>query len=238
MFNQQELADLRAGRLFGKEQPFLARKSMQFVELAIRKTRDRLNRAERREDIWRDHARKVRRKREADYSRSAEAAVEEAKELIYTFISAGKENWHDACRDMQIHERTAQNLLALFMLHEEFPEIFKLFKKLGRSKLYIVARLPKPVLKLLRPDEEVLIGERQVTLANLSVKELKCHLKKYCARADGKSVPALKRAIEKCAEIAGRPVKKLGMERGELKEAADKLEIVLEQVRIRLREAS
>jgi hypothetical protein len=237
-FAQRELADWRAGRIFGKKQRFLAAKTMQFIELAIRKTRERLNRAERREDICRSHTRKVKQKRDADYTRSAEAAVDEAKELVLAYISGGEPNWHDACRDMQIHERTAQNLLALLALHEDHPEVFKLFAKLGRSKLYMLARLPKRVLKVLRPDEEVYIGEHPVTLANMSAKELKWYLKSFCPRGDGKRVPALKAAVEKCADIARRPVAKLGMERGEIKEAADKLEIVLEQVRIRLREAS
>jgi hypothetical protein len=238
MFTQQELADMRAGRLFGKKQPFLAAKMSQLVELAIRKTRERLNRAERREDIWRSHARKVKAKRDAAYTRSAEAAVEEAKDLLLTYVSAGKPNWPEACRDMEIHQRTAENLLLLLALHEEHPEVFKLFAKLGRSKLYMVARLPKQVLKVLRPDEEVYIGDRPVILANMSARELKRYLRQFCPKGSGKRASTLKRAIEKCVEIVDRPAKKLHLGRGELTEAREKLEIVLEKLRIRLREAS
>lgn len=238
MFNKAELKDMELGRLFGRKMPFLPRVMMKFVAMAVRETKERLNRAERREDIWRGHARKVKKKRDADYTRSAEAAVEEAKELVYTYVSAGEPNWPEACREMEMHERTAQNMMALLALQTQFPEVFKLFAKLGRSKLYMLARMPEEVLKELKPDQEVEIGDRTVTLADLSAKELKWYLKQRCPRASGKRVSALKRHIEKCAEIVDRPVKNLRMERGELREAADQLELVLEKVRIRLREAS
>jgi hypothetical protein len=238
MLEAVEITDMLAGRFFGRKLPFWPRMMQKFVVLAIRETQERLNSSERREDMWRVHARKVKAKRDGDYTRSAQAAVAEAKDLVFTYITAGKPNWKEACREMEIHERTAQNLLALLALHEQYPAAFKLFAKMGRSKLYMLARLPKEVLERLTLEKDVTIGNRRVTLADLSARELKWYLKQVCPKGDGKRIPALKQAIDKCAEIADRPVGKLGMERGELKEAADKLEIVLEKVRIKLREAS
>jgi hypothetical protein len=238
MLDAQELADLEEGRWLGKKVPLFGQALGKLMAAAIRSLRERLNRAERREDIWREHARRVKAKRAADYTASSEAAVGEALDLVETYLSAGEPNWPQACREMEIHERTAQNLLALLGLYLEYPEAFRVFGKLGRSKLYLLARMPKEVLKGLSPEQEVEIGERKVTLADLSAKELKWYLKKVCPKVSGKRVPALKRHIEKCAELVDRPVKKLRMERGELAEAAEKLEIVLEKVRIRMREAS
>jgi hypothetical protein len=162
-----------------------------------------------------------------DRSKSAFEALEEAKRLVKVFhgvdFGTDPERWVEACRRCRVSVRTAENLLMLARLGVEFPAVFAMFARLGRTKLYHIARLPAETLEGMSPTQAVTLADgTRRTLRELSEKELLAWLRDVAPVAKRKRISGLRRLVVRCLAIASSGDRLDRMEPTEVKEIARK----------------
>lgn len=216
----------RGGKFLGKRIPLLAG----LLCLAFEKLIDYVEPPEdegvERGKTARD-AMKFRKRRRKSRSASAYEALEEAKRLVKVYRDArygtDPQKWAEACRECEVSVRTAENLLMLARLWAGWPELFRVFSCLGRTKLYHIARLPAVVLESMRPRMKVEVEEgRTVELREMTDREMLRWLRKVAPVAQRKRVTGLRGMVTRCLEMATKEGTLESMGRVPLRETARK----------------
>jgi hypothetical protein len=125
---------------------------------------------------------------------SAKTALEEA--LLFVAL-LHKWRFHRdgltrACRQLDISKRTAENLMALLRFAEINREAFDHLARLGRTKLYHIARIPEADLTRLKVKK----------LQKMTERELLEYLRKIAPVRQRKRVSGLRRRLVEAVEIA------------------------------------
>ncbi len=183
----------RDGKILGRRQyllaGFLARAGEAFFDAVYGEETDPVKLAEL-DQANGDEFQEVRVK---DRTASAESAVEQARlvSLLLCRYEGRKGGLEHVCRLLGISARTAENLVALGRLAAVNPRAFRRLARLGRTKLYHVARLPEEDLE--RLDVRKLQG--------MSEREMLAYLREVAPVRHRKRVSGLRRRLIESVEI-------------------------------------
>lgn len=147
-------------------------------------------------------------KRAENRSASAQSALTEA-ELFIGLLHKWRfhrDGFARACRQLNISKRTAENLMALLRFAQINRSAFNHLAKLGRTKLYHIARIPEEDLQQLDADK----------LGEMSERDLLEYLRKIAPVRKRKRIPGLRRRLLEALEIVENEKLVLGLGRAEL----------------------
>jgi hypothetical protein len=198
------IRQLLSGRYMGKPFPVGPTTCIEILGKFVDTVRAVIHDPEAREQAAHKQACAVHKTRQKDRTASAYAAVREAKELLKLAVLRWKCDWKRACTMAHLSERTADNLLVLLAFYQQEKDpntddgLFGLFAKLGRTKLYHIARLPRALLKTLTPETPVTVGTKTVPLAYLSDRELLAFLRTLAPVPRRKQISGLRKNLAKC----------------------------------------
>jgi len=128
-----------------------------------------------------------------DRTDSAECAVEQARvvSLLLCRYEGRKGGRQHVCKLLGISERTVENLVAVGRLAAVNSAAFRRLARLGRTKLYHVARLP----------EETLLELDVRKLQRMSEREMLAYLREVAPVRHRKRISGLRRRVMESVEI-------------------------------------
>jgi hypothetical protein len=240
----KEAKEWLSGRLHGKNFPVAIQAAGEIAGAFVEKVRRIIHDSDKREEATHRQACVVHKMRVEDRTESTYKAVAEAKELVKLAVLQWKGDWKRACAMSHMSERTAQNLLVLLAFYQKYhdpksnplipdPEddgLFGVFAKLGRTKLYQIARLPDKKLRELDPEMTVTVGVKTVPLKFLSDRELLAYLRTELPVNERKRISGLRQLVTKCVLIVDNPSKISKIGAPDLREVRDQAQEIFRRV--------
>ncbi len=184
---------LRGGKILGKRQYLLAGLVARAGDAIIDAVHGEETDPARLAEFDRENGDEFQECRIKDRTSSAESAVEQARlvSILLCRHEGRRGGLQHVCKLLGISERTVENLVALGRLAAVNPTAFRRLARLGRTKLYHVARLPEETLQMLDVPK----------LQRMTEREMLAYLREVAPVRHRKRVSGLRKRLIESVEI-------------------------------------